>query len=451
MNNYIKITFCISIFSFLTTAIFATDVEKESAAPKLNNSIIMDIDNHINNAIIHKAFPGAQLIIGSDDGIIYSHNYGYTDYSKKKSVTNETIYDLASCTKIFATTLSIMHLVEQDSINLSNKISDLLPEYSKETYASLTLEDLLYHASGFRAIIPITKSLVMSKDEEIPLVSNRKSDENPYLFDTNYYVCKDIKYDSTYIYITPESAKEHSAIQITQNLYIDKSYEKVIDSLVTNAYSDTFRGKYRYSDLNFHFLKKVIEKVTHKPINQYAQSLYDYMQIENIGYKPLEWSELSNITPTEYDSLFRRDTLQGIVHDEFACVTGGIAGHAGLFSNAMALSEICSLFLNGGTAPNYVEVFSKETVSQFTKAKKFDTGTLRGLGFDKQNSAKTPYSSDSYGHTGYTGTYFWIDPVENVYVILLTNRVHPSRTNKQFTSIFRSELWGMAKEVTTLN
>ncbi len=448
MKRHLKVLLSLSLFSSLALSSLASDADENSSSPKLNNDIIMDIDKHINDAILDKAFPGAQLVIGSDEGIVYSHNYGYTDYSKHIVVTDSTIYDLASCTKIFATTLSIMHLVEQDSINLSNKISDLLPGYSQKIYSSLTIEELLYHASGFRAVIPISKSLVMTKDATIPLASVRKSSDYPYHFDRNYYVYKDIEYNPAYIYSTPESAKKKSAIKITQHLYLDKSYERVIDSLVTNAYSATFRGNYRYSDLNFHLLKEVIEEVTHKPLNQYAQSLYDFMQIKNIGYNPLEWSELDKICPTEYDSLFRRDTLQGIVHDEFACVMGGVGGHAGLFANAKALSEICALFLNDGIAPNYVELFSGKTIDEFTKAKKFSTGTLRGLGFDKQNSEKTSYSSDSYGHTGYTGTYFWVDPVDKFYVILLTNRVHPSRVNRKFSSSFRGDLWEMAKEIT---
>ncbi|MEG1650112.1 MAG: serine hydrolase domain-containing protein, partial [Rikenellaceae bacterium] len=375
----------------------------------------------------------AQLIIGSTDGVVFSNDYGYYDYSKKQKVTDESLYDLASCTKIFSTTLSVMRLIDEQKIALTDEISKLLPETDTMKFAGVTVRELLYHCSGFLPTIPVATSLVKSKNENIPLTSRYKSVKNPYCFDKRVYVCKEIAYDTTFIHFTPKA----NDIKISSKLYLDKSYGKKIDSMVIASYNPLRRGYYKYSDLNFYVLQRIVERVSGKSIDSYAASIYDKMNIKNIGYTPLLWSDKSKVIPTEYDCLFRRDTMRGIVHDELACVLGGVAGHAGLFSNANALAEICTMFLNGGIASNNERIVSEDVLSQFVAAKKFSSGAIRGLGFDKLSPLSTPYNEESFGHTGYTGTYFWVDPVKKYYVILLTNRVNPSRANKRLSSDFR--------------
>lgn len=425
--------------SFITTFF----VVQGFAGNSLPVSVTSNIDTYINNAIKEHYFPGAQLIIGSKDGVMFSHNYGYHDYSRKQKVTDESLYDLASCTKVFATTLSIMRLVDEKKIALTDKVSKLLPETDTLKYGSVTVKELLYHCSGFNPTIPVARSLVKSKSETIPLISRNKTANNPYLFDTRTYICKDIIYDTAFV----RSKPHENDIQISSKLYLDKSYLIKVDSMVKAAYNPLKRGYYKYSDLNFYVLQNIVERVSGEPLDNYVASIYKKMAIENIGYTPLKWSDKSKLTPTEFDYLFRRDTLRGIVHDEFACVLGGVAGHAGLFANAKALAEICTMFLNDGVTSTNERIVSKEVLDQFTVAKKFSSGAVRGLGFDKLDPLSTPYNKESFGHTGYTGTYFWVDPVKKYYVILLTNRVNPSRSNKKLSSTFRGELWTMVKNV----
>lgn len=451
MNILAKIVLSAAIISIPSTKVEGKDHSSNTPHITANTNIIKKIDSHINGAIAEKAFPGAQLIIGTKYGEVYSRNYGYNDYSEKVAVTDETIYDLASCTKIFATTLSIMHLIQQDSINIEKKIGEVLPKYCDTEFAGVSIKELLYHSSGFKSGISIAQSLVKTTEENKSIHNSKLSEDYPYCFDYKYYIYKDLVYDSTFISTTADhlalNTEINGSIKITDHLLLSKSYQISMDSMINAAYVPEKRGTYRYSDLNFHILKEVIEGVTNSTLDKYTSFLYDTLHIENIGYNPREWCDMSLITPTEYDALFRKDTIHGIVHDEFACVIGGVGGHAGLFANAKALSKFCEMFLNNGNIPNQTPIFTEQTLQEFTTAKRFSSGALRGLGFDKLNSEKMPYDSESYGHTGYTGTYFWVDPTNDIYVILLTNRVHPTRSNKKLTGSFRSELWKMAQEV----
>ncbi|MFI3315727.1 MAG: serine hydrolase [Rikenellaceae bacterium] len=403
----------------------------------LKKSSIKTIDSCMNAAIKEHIFPGAQMIVGNKEGVIFNQNYGNLDYTNNETVNDQTLYDLASCTKIFATTLAVMRLIDEQKLSLTTKISDVIEGADTMPYARVMIKDLLYHGSGFSPTVSVARSLVKSANEKIPLISTTKTANNPYCFDTKQYICKDIAYDTTYL----TTSKLPGSIKISSSLYLKEGYKLKLDTMINEAYNIKKYGYYSYSDLNFYFLQKIIEATTACSINEYVQSIYEQMGIKNIGYNPLSWSESDMIAPTEYDVLFRRDTLRGIVHDEMACIQGGMAGHAGLFASATTLSELCQMFINNGVAANGERIISTETLATFTKVKTYASGVVRGLGFDKMNPTKTSYTSASYGHTGYTGTYFWIEPNQDFYVILLTNRVHPTRANKKLTANFRSFLW----------
>lgn len=421
----------------ITTLLAITIISTATAS---RTEIIDSLDTFINGAIKEHYFPGAQLVIGNSKGVIYSQSYGYTDYNRTRKIDNSAIYDLASCTKVLATTLSVMRLIDEEKLTLTTRLDEVLDLADTLQFGDLTMAELLYHNSGFLPGVSIGPTLVKSTDETIPIFSRDKTDNNPYCYDINYYAAKDIIYDS--LYISHEAG--NNKIKIANNLYIDKSYHTKLDSMICAAYRPTQRGRHRYSDLNFYLLQKVIEKRTSSPLDSLTNELYGEMQLSNIGFLPTKWSDMERICPTEYDVLLRRDTIRGIVHDELACIQGGVGGNAGLFGAAEDVAQICNMFLRNGLDSYNKRIINAETLKEFTKFRRNSSGSTFGLGFTKIDSKKLPYKPESFGHTGYTGTFMWIDPTKDIYVVLLTNRVHPTRTDKKYDSKYRARIWELA-------
>ncbi|MFI3264599.1 MAG: serine hydrolase [Rikenellaceae bacterium] len=407
----------------------------------ISTSVAQDrdaLDNFINDAVNDGYFPGAQIVVGNKSGVIYSNTYGYMDYSNSKAVTDETLYDLASCTKVCATTLSVMRLVDQGQLSLEAQLGDLLEFPDTIQFKNVKVKELLYHTSGFLAGVPVAKSLMVTRSEDIPILSRRKTKDNPYHFDTKYYSAKDIIRDS--IYISRDADK--NKVRIATDLYLDRSYYVKLDSMVWAAYRDKQRGRHVYSDLNFYLLQKIVEKITSTSLDQYTNEIYKEMKLTDIGFNPLEWSEIERITPSEKDVMLRRDTIRGFVHDDLACIQGGVCGNAGLFSTANSVAQICGMFLRDGIDYNGNRIIDSATIQKFAKIEHSPyNSSVYGLGFTKIDSKDRPYTPESYGHSGYTGTYLWIDPTKDIYVVILTNRTYPSRTNKKFNPEFRSKMW----------
>ncbi len=403
----------------------------------LSPQAVDSIDTYINSAIKDEYFPGAQLVVGNSDGLIYSKSYGYLDYSKRSPVNRATLYDLASCTKVLATTFAVMTLVDEDRLSLNARVGDLLGGEDSLSYAGVRVQNLLYHNSGFRSGVGVIKALVHSSNEDTPLMVKRQSEDNPYIYDGNFFIAKYINYDEHYV--SPNGC----GARIASELYLTSDFTNKLDSMVYAAYNPARFGRYTYSDLNFYVLGKIVERVTSLPLSEYVASLYERMNLRDLGFNPLSWSNLSRIAPTECDMLLRRDTVRGVVHDELAFVLGGVSGSAGLFGSAESVAEMCAMFLRGGVDYGCNDIIQTSTVEQFTKAKWFEHGGVRALGFDKIDPKNRPYPIDSYGHTGFTGTYLWIDPTKDIYVVLLTNRVHPSRANRKLSGDYRADLWNM--------
>ncbi len=404
--------------------------------------VIDSLDSFINSAIVDGYFPGAQIVIGDSKGVIYSQNYGYLDYSKARKVDSTTLYDLASCTKVLATTLSVMTLVDEGKLSLQTRLKDLLNISDTLQYRDVTVSELLYHTSGFRPGVAVGASLVATTSEDISLFSRKKTADHPYIYDTNYYVAKDITLDSLYISHTPGSNK----VPLSRSLYLDKSYYVKLDSMIAAAYRPQQRGVHVYSDLSFFMLQKVVESCSGLPLDSLSKQIYEKMHLTNIGFKPTEWSSRERISPTECDVLLRRDTIRGFVHDDLACVVGGVCGNAGLFASANNVAYICNMLLRGGVDINGNRIVESETIKEFTKTRR-TSKSIFSLGFTKVDSKKLPYTPESFGHTGYTGTILWIDPDKDLYLVLLTNKVHPTRSNKRYDSAYRAAIWEFATQI----
>ncbi len=365
---------------------------------------LMSIDSIVNEAILARAFPGCQVLVAKDGKVIYQKSFGFFTYDKIDSVQNDDLYDLASVTKVAATTLSVMKLYEEKEIILYKPIVYYLPELKGSNKENIFIQELLTHQAGLKAWIPFYKKTL---------------DESGAL--------------STSIY-SPVKTKKYS-LSVTHNIFMDKSYvdtmwEDIITSPVTK------RGIYLYSDLDFFFLKEIAEKESGRPLDEYvADTFYSPLGLSTMCYNPTNYFPLSRIVPSNYDNSFRKELLQGYVHDPGAAMLGGVGGHAGLFSNANDLAVLQQMLLNSGTYGG-IRYLDSLTVEKFTT----QAGKIcrRGLGFDKPEPNPTKASPcspeascNTYGHLGFTGTCVWTDPAYNLIYVFLSNRTFPDDDNQK--------------------
>ena len=370
------------------------------------------IDSVCKAAIAKEAFPGCVVLVAKDGKVVYNKAFGYLSYDKKERVYDETIYDLASVTKICATTMAVMKLYDEGKLDIQKTLGDYLPWGKGTNKESIKIWDVLLHQAGLKAFIPFYKETIDSTKKGIPLPL--------------YY-----------------SWKQDSAhrIRVAENLYmrndwLDTIYSRILTSDVSQ------QKKYIYSDNDFIFMGKIVEAITGMTLDQYVKkTYYDPLYMSTTGFKPRNSFPLDRIAPTENELIFRKQLIRGDVHDPGAAMFGGVAGHAGLFSDAYDLAILEQMLLNGGTI-NGQQFLKKETIDYFT-AYHSDI-SRRGIGFDKPEkdnaTNKDPYPSvfaspQTFGHTGFTGTCVWVDPKYNLIYILLSNRVNPTSENGKISSL----------------
>ncbi len=391
------------------------------------------IDSMMTHALEKGFFPGAQIIVGTGDFNLISKNYGYHDYTKKQLVKTDDVFDLASMSKVLGATLVTMRLVGENKIKLTDQVGNIVPFYKNTAIADLTLFELLTHTSGLKASITFYQSLLSTPDGS-PLLSDKKSENYPELFD-NMYVNKNIIYDSKYLVFAPKE----NWIQIYKNMWLNPEFYKTVYEQISVANTNT-RGKYVYSDLNLLLVKQMIEAKTGKKLDQLTNEIYTELGISKIGYNPLKWTSIENVMPTELDNFFRKDTIKGYVHDEAAAIFGGVSGNAGLFANAESIAVICKMLMNNG---NYKgkQILKAKVVKEFTDSPLAKEGIYRGLGFDKRKPDEF-FKANDFGHTGFTGTFFFMNRDTNRFLIILTNRVNPTRTNRlMYKDDFSTKIW----------
>lgn len=358
------------------------------------------VDSIVYDAIDKGAAPGGVVLVVKDGKIAYHKAYGHYTYDNTEPVKLESIFDMASCTKICATTISIMKLYDEGKIDLKKTLGDYLPWVKGSNKEHLLIENVLLHQAGLVAYIPFYKETIDAAGKPL----------------AKYY-----------------SAKQSDSfnIRVAENLFMrndwrDTMYKRILQSPLGET------GKYIYSDNDFIFLGKIVEAVSGQPLDEFAKKeFYTPLGLTTAGFKPREHFSLNRIIPTENEKTFRLQLLRGDVHDPGASMFGGVAGHAGLFSNAYDLAVIMQMLLNGGTF-NGKKYLNKETVELFTAY--HSTTSRRGYGFDKpekDNATRPePYpclsaSPQTFGHTGYTGTCVWADPTNKLIFIFLSNRVNP--------------------------
>ncbi|MEZ4887466.1 MAG: glycoside hydrolase family 3 N-terminal domain-containing protein [Chitinophagales bacterium] len=359
---------------------------------------LQQIDFIAQGAVRNGDTPGCQVLIAKDGKVIYQKSFGYHTYKRRVSVKDTDLYDLASITKVASTIPVLMDLEEQGQLNLYSTLGNNFPELKYTNKSNLFLRDILIHESGLRAWIPFY-------EETIPIRSK--------------------------VYKTQPD--EQFSIEVAKNMYMDKSYVDKIFSTINDSDLPTV-GKYKYSDLGYFYFKKYIENKTGKPLNEYVeQRFYQPLGLSTMGYLPTKRFSNYSIVPSEYDGKWRRQEVNGYVHDMGAAMLGGVGGHAGLFSNANDLAILMQMLLNNGWYGGQ-RYLNAGTIQKFTSYQK--EGNRRGLGFDKpepnpRNLANTTRkaSGETFGHTGFTGTCVWADPQQDLVYVFLSNRTFPNMDN----------------------
>jgi Beta-glucosidase-related glycosidases len=393
------------------------------------------IEQIVNEGIREQGFPGCQILVAKNGVVVYNRSFGNFDYTGKRQVRNTDVYDLASVTKALGTLPAVMKLYEENKIALTNRISEFVPALQNTDKRNITIQDALYHESRLPGFLPFYQKLIDEKSYKGGLYSSRKSDIFHFAYDANTYMRDDFKYYEDKVSTTLKPGFEK---QVAENFFVNNDFSKEVIKEIANTTLRT-RKSYLYSCLNFILLKEVIEDRSGKSLDDYLEStFFSGLGANYTCFLPLRKIAKENIAPTEEDGFFRKQLLVGYVHDEAAAVLGGISGNAGLFSNANDMAKILQMMLNGGEYGG--EIFlKKETVKLFTESK--STISRRGLGFDKPdpNPDKSPICEaaplSTYGHTGYTGTCFWVDPDNELIYIFLSNRVYPTRRNLTMTQL----------------
>lgn len=366
----------------------------EAAGIKTSN--LGDIDKIAAEAISNQATPGCVVMVIKDGKVIYNKAYGYHTYENEIPDRITDIFDVASMTKVSATTMETMQLYDQGKLMLDSTAGTYLALARKSNIKTLTVRELLEHQAG---LIPDIQTFTKVKP-------------------TDYSV------DSSANFPT----------KVNENYYLRKNYfEEVMWPDMRNAPIKT-RGQYVYSDVGMCIMQQIVETITSKPINEYVQQqFYNPLGMQTAGYLPLHRFPMDRIPPTENDKTDRHTLIDGYVHDPTAALMGGVAGHAGLFASANDIGIMYQMMLNRGTYGG-VQYIKPETVDLFTA--KQSAVSRRGLGFDRwdpipEHKYPSQLASDqAYGHTGFTGTCIWVDPKYNLVYVFLSNRVHPNVSSK---------------------
>lgn len=379
----------------------------------ISSDDFLAVDSIVMEGLEAQAYPGVQLMIAKNGKVIYQKDFGFQSYDSLVAVDGDHLYDLASVTKVASTVLAVMELDGKGKLSLDDNLGDHLKWVRNTDYESITLREMLAHQAGFVSWIPFYKKTLVNGLPSFDIYSHSYSKEYPYQVAEGFYISREYAEDSIFHRIV------HRA-----KLNPDKEY--------------------KYSDIGYYFLKEIVEGIVNQPIEEYNQEhFYAPLGMNRTAFRPLEKFPLEEIIPTEDDKVFRRQLVRGYVHDPGAAMLGGIGGHAGLFSNANDLMKLMQMYLQGGNygGEKYLEaeVLKEYTECQFCidSIPRDKDDNRRGAGFDKPALHGEPgptcdcISFASFGHSGFTGTYAWVDPTEDLVYVFLSNRVYPDAGNKK--------------------
>jgi len=375
----------------------------------MSSDSLKEIEAIVDEMIKEQAAPGCQIMAIKDGQVVYEQAFGYHTFNKKKKVQLDHIYDVASVTKILATTISLMRLDDLGTINLDQRVDHYLPEIDTCNKGDLVLYDVLAHHASLPGWIPFYKAtLEEEKKKQVP---------------------SDKYYRETY--------SDSFCLEVVKDMYLRCDYQ---DSIYSRIYACGLRdnNNYKYSDLGFYLFDQIVHRMSGSSLDNYTNdNFYHNLGLTRTGFNPLKKHPKEIIAPSEDDNYFRNGVVQGNVHDMGAAMLGGVSGHAGLFSTASELGVIMQMLMNGGTygGRQYLDSY---TIRKYTS--RHPRSTRRGLGFDMKelNPKKTMNmselaSSSTFGHLGFTGCAVFADPETNLIYVFLSNRTYPSMDNRKFS------------------
>lgn len=366
------------------------------------------IDSIMNQMIQLNAAPGAQVLIAKDGKIVMEKAYGKQS-SDGYYVNKNTIYDVASITKVLATTISAMKLVDEKKLNIKHPIRNYIAGIDTTNKSHLIVEDVMAHHAGLFPWIGFYESTTLP--------------QKSFGYNPSYY---------------SGLLQDQYTIPVAKGMFMRADYkDSIFQQIWSSKLLDT--DSYKYSDLGFYIMQKVIENQANTTLDVFAEKkFYQPLGLRYLGFNPLLRHLESNIAPSEIDNYFRLQTIRGHVHDMGAAMMGGVSGHAGLFSNARDMATLMQMLLNKGDYGG-VQYLKPETIDLFTS--RHSRSTRRGIGFDmkeldtkKAKSMSELAPPSTFGHTGFTGTAVWADPINNIVFIFCSNRTYPSRHNQTFNN-----------------
>lgn len=384
----------------------------------MSSKALKKVDSLMNVAISSGMTPGGQILVARNGLVVYNKNFGQMTYGKDgDKIQSDHIYDLASLTKITATLPLLMQLTEKGEISFNSTLGELIPELRDSNKSDLKLLNVLTHYARLTAWIPFYKKTI-DDGTNLPLEK----------------------------YYKKEPTRKFS-VKVADHMYMRKDYKDSIFKIIKES-ELLPRLEYKYSDLAFLIMQRYLENYYNEPLDKVAaEHFYASLGMNHTTFNPLEKFRKGMIVPTEVDDYFRQQTIQGYVHDMGAAMLGGVAGHAGLFSNANDIAKIMQMYLQKGYYGG-LRYFSEQTLEKFNRCYYCDQNNRRGVGFDKpQLGIVGPtcgcVSTMSYGHSGFTGTFAWVDPVYNLVYVFLSNRTYPTMLNRKLiTEDIRSNIQG---------
>lgn len=386
----------------------------------MNPVILSKIDVIAQKAINGKMTPGMQILVARKGKVIYQKAFGYHTYGKEIKVANSDIYDLASLSKIIGTLPNVMQQYDQKKISMQTTLDSMLLIFKNSNKSKIYFKELLSHYARLQPWYPFYKNTIDKKGNPLAKYYRKVSDKN-------------------------------FTIKIADSLYLRTDYEDTILKIIVGS-KLLPRKEYKYSDFTFMILKEYLEHVTAKKLDVLStENFFLPLGLNHTMYNPIGKIDKNSIVPTEVDTYFRHQIIQGYVHDMGAAMQGGVAGHAGLFSNSMDVAKMMQLYLQKG---NYggKQYFSEKTFDDFNQCYYCSEGNRRGIGFDKPqlgNSGPTCgcASMTSFGHTGFTGTMAWADPDKEIVYVFLSNRTYPNESiNKLSKENIREDIQSVIYE-----
>ena len=368
------------------------------------------IDSIAQFGIQQKAFPGCQVMVVKDQQVIFQKAYGFHTYDSLRKVQLDDLYDYASVTKITGPLPGLMKLYGEGKFKLDVPFSDYWKPFKGTNKGDLMVRDILAHQSGLKAWIAYWTTSIK---KDIPYRKYKRKTFKSYPTDD---------YN----------------IKITNNLYQHKDYKtkQIYKQIKKSPVEED--PEYVYSGLSFYLYPQIIENLTGQEYEQYSkEQFYQKIGAYTITYNPFKEHPLSRIIPTERDTFFRMKQIHGSVHDEGAIMMGGVSGNAGLFSTANDLAKLMQMYMNMGSYGGE-QIIPRESVKEFSRYQLEEKGNHRGLGFDKplfedfeKGYVAADASEESFGHSGYTGTFTWADPKHQLLLVFFSNRVYPTRLNRK--------------------